>query len=699
MSDLENIKSTEIKSNKKRKRKIFTHQNSPISHKNNKNIKNNNSINVNNFKKKIKIKLKTSKSKRNKYISNDENKNDIGKIIDFNIKSQKELNLKNKNLKSFSLKSPENKENSIILKKLENIQVQTNLMKNELKRYKDLEKYLEKKGKSNSTKNIQNIETIKFENLNNKNKVKNFPINDINNDQLKFHKIDENITLNSQRIKTKNILIDFINDLLNDRKRANIKNNSISSNFNKFKKNKLTIITKPESQNNSIEMRKKAKVSKYSNLSHTTEMNKSKNKSKYINEYNLNINKKYKNLSPINKKNIKKLIITSGSKKSNTKKILYHKIDKYRIETYNKTKTDIKIESKEKSHKINKKFKMKLLKTEENTEKSNKKIFNESKIKSQQDISFEYLAKNKTNENIRQEKEILTIEKLCKKGYSGDEIDKPNQDNYFIYRNFNNNSNNIYIGVCDGHGPFGHEISSFLVTNLPLVLGNYFRIFNIKDISTQNNENLLSIITTSFQQVNKNLSLEKDIDSSLSGSTCNSLIYTPKKVFCANIGDSRCIIGKFDGKNWKSKSLSTDHKPELEKEKERIIKNGGIINQIKDKKGEFIGPLRVWVKETDFPGLAISRSFGDDIAHQIGVNCEPEIIEYNLNEEDKFIILASDGIWQFISNQECVNIVKDYYIKENYKGALKHLYKESCKRWLDEEDSIDDITLIIIFFK
>lgn len=83
------------------------------------------------------------------------------------------MNLKNKYLKGFSLKSPENKENSIILKKLENIQVKTNLIKNELKKYKDLQKYFEKKGKSNSTKNIQNIETIKFENRNNKNKVKN----------------------------------------------------------------------------------------------------------------------------------------------------------------------------------------------------------------------------------------------------------------------------------------------------------------------------------------------------------------------------------------------------------------------------------------------------------------------------------------------------------------------------------------------
>jgi serine/threonine protein phosphatase PrpC len=306
------------------------------------------------------------------------------------------------------------------------------------------------------------------------------------------------------------------------------------------------------------------------------------------------------------------------------------------------------------------------------------------------------------NEKIHEkpiEKEIIKIEKLCKKGYSGDGKEKPNQDNYFIYNNFNNDSNNIYMGVCDGHGDYGHEISSFLVTNLPLVLGNFLRIFNIKDISLIDSETLLPIVANSCTQVNQNLYSEKNIDCNFSGTTCVSLIYTSKKVFCINIGDSRCIVGKFDGSNWKSENLSNDHKPQSVKEKERIIKSGGIIRQSVDAKGEFIGPQRVWVKDGDVPGLAMTRSFGDEIAHQIGVICEPEIIEYKLHEEDKFIILASDGIWEFMTNQECVDIVKDYYIIDNYKGAIKHLYQESCKRWLDEEDVIDDITLIIVFFK
>ena len=120
---------------------------------------------------------------------------------------------------------------------------------------------------------------------------------------------------------------------------------------------------------------------------------------------------------------------------------------------------------------------------------------------------------------------------------------------------------------------------------------------------------------------------------------------------------------------------------------------------MREEDGEFIGPQRIWVKDANLPGLAMSRSFGDEVAHQIGVSTDPEIIEYELHEEDKFIILASDGIWEFMSNQEVVDIVKDYYINENCKGAIKHLYKESCNKWIEEENLIDDITLIIVFFK
>ena len=110
-----------------------------------------------------------------------------------------------------------------------------------------------------------------------------------------------------------------------------------------------------------------------------------------------------------------------------------------------------------------------------------------------------------------------------------------------------------------------------------------------------------------------------------------------------------------------------------------------------------MGPERVWGPGMDGPGLAMSRSFGDEIGHGIGVVVDPEILEHFFEKEDKFIVLGSDGIWEFISNEEVVNIVKDYYLENNIEGAIETLYNEASKRWIMEEEVIDDITIIIVF--
>ena len=159
----------------------------------------------------------------------------------------------------------------------------------------------------------------------------------------------------------------------------------------------------------------------------------------------------------------------------------------------------------------------------------------------------------------------------------------------------------------------------------------------------------------------------------------------------------RGVLGKFNGIEWSSETLSRDHKPSEPDEMNRILKNGGRVESFRDNNGNFMGPERVWSKEMDDPGLAMSRSFGDEIAHRIGVVVDPEIMEYYFLKEDKFIILGSDGIWKFISNDEVVEIVKDYYLKNNIEGAIKHLYIEASKRWIMEEEVIDDITIIVIF--
>ena len=93
----------------------------------------------------------------------------------------------------------------------------------------------------------------------------------------------------------------------------------------------------------------------------------------------------------------------------------------------------------------------------------------------------------------------------------------------------------------------------------------------------------------------------------------------------------------------------------------------------------------------------MTRSFGDQAAAQVGVIASPEILEMNLIEGDQFIILASDGVWEFISNEEAANIILPHYQNNSAEKAAEAIIKEAMKRWQEEDTSIDDITCIIIF--
>jgi serine/threonine protein phosphatase PrpC len=73
--------------------------------------------------------------------------------------------------------------------------------------------------------------------------------------------------------------------------------------------------------------------------------------------------------------------------------------------------------------------------------------------------------------------------------------------------------------------------------------------------------------------------------------------------------------------------------------------------------GNGVGPLRVWMKNLNLPGLAMTRSFGDKFGIQAGVTALPEILEFKIMEDDKFLIIASDGVWEHLSSQEVVILV------------------------------------------
>ena len=154
-----------------------------------------------------------------------------------------------------------------------------------------------------------------------------------------------------------------------------------------------------------------------------------------------------------------------------------------------------------------------------------------------------------------------------------------------------------------------------------------------EDIYQKLRESKYKIINEIFLECHKELE-NQDFDVEYSGTTCVIAIQCGNYIICANAGDSRGIIVKADDSNLFNSQvieISHDFKPDIPEEKNRILKCGGVVDQLEDNKGEKIGPARVYEKGTDYPGLAMSRSIGDYCAHRCGVLAIPECIEYTIN--------------------------------------------------------------------
>ena len=94
----------------------------------------------------------------------------------------------------------------------------------------------------------------------------------------------------------------------------------------------------------------------------------------------------------------------------------------------------------------------------------------------------------------------------------------------------------------------------------------------------------------------------------------------------------------------------------------------------------------------------MSRSIGDFIATTLGIIPVPEFIDQKIDNDIKFIVIASDGVWEFLSNEKVAEIVLPFYKKNDPNGACKALIKESTYWWNQEDIVVDDITVIVVFF-
>eukprot|EP00523_Entomoneis_sp_CCMP467_P005683 CAMPEP_0168763060 /NCGR_PEP_ID=MMETSP0724-20121128/24165_1 /TAXON_ID=265536 /ORGANISM="Amphiprora sp., Strain CCMP467" /LENGTH=514 /DNA_ID=CAMNT_0008812245 /DNA_START=194 /DNA_END=1738 /DNA_ORIENTATION=+ len=256
-----------------------------------------------------------------------------------------------------------------------------------------------------------------------------------------------------------------------------------------------------------------------------------------------------------------------------------------------------------------------------------------------------------------------------------------------------------------------------------------------------------------FLEVNKDMHKATNVEDTISGTTAITVSLHGTLMTVCNVGDSRAVLGhevdfvvdnseiptikgleeskeEIEEANNGSTDdsihqkqfpetgklvaipLSRDQTPYRKDERERVKKKGAAIMSIDQMEGKeemhenwgdmVLGedvdihgdPPRVWIEGKDYPGTAFTRSLGDSMAESIGVTAEPEMLSRHLTKNDHMLIVASDGIFEFITNQEAVNIAAQC---DSPIIACERLVKHAYNQWLVYEKRTDDITIIVCF--
>ncbi|XP_021900113.1 probable protein phosphatase 2C 59 isoform X1 [Carica papaya] len=215
------------------------------------------------------------------------------------------------------------------------------------------------------------------------------------------------------------------------------------------------------------------------------------------------------------------------------------------------------------------------------------------------------------------------------------------------------------FGVFDGHG--GARAAEYVKQNL---FSNLIK--HPKFISDTK-----SAIADAYNHTDSEFLKLENNQNRDAGSTASTAVLVGDRLLVANVGDSRAVICR-DGN---AIAVSRDHKPDQTDERQRIEDAGGFV---------------MWAGTWRVGGvLAVSRAFGDRLLKQYVV-ADPEIQEEKIDSSLEFLILASDGLWDVVTNEEAVAMTKPI---EDPEEAAKRLMMEAYRR-----GSADNITCVFVRF-
>ena len=441
---------------------------------------------------------------------------------------------------------------------------------------------------------------------------------------------------------------DIKKKLLNQNDKSNIKflngeiiqnNINIKPNNNNNEIKIQRIQTFDEERKNKVMNIKKTQIRKIKslNISEENERIKFHAKIKIKNEVKINLNKKEINCE-INEKKLNEDI--------NNNNICFNNINKHVVKTEtNNTKNN--------GNKI-------IIKNQ--IPQSDRKKINEQKPTN---ININNNIENKNEKNKKNKIQIKLnnnsiIKDFSKYEFANLEIRKQMEDISYTNLNFHNknNHNMSLFAIYDGHN--GKFVSEYLYKNFDKIL-----LSNLEKTNYQIGKSIME----SFKQINSQL--ENNPEAKNTGSTATVILINNNILYCANVGDSQCYYISKE----KISKLTRIHNCNNLKEVERIKQKNGIIfnNRI-------------------FGCINLTRTIGDIEFKEYGVTWIPDISKEILSENNsKYIILGSDGVWDVIDENDLINIEKKY----------GNNCKEFCKKIVEtaiDKKSQDNISCIVIKF-
>ncbi|XP_020259591.1 probable protein phosphatase 2C 74 isoform X2 [Asparagus officinalis] len=238
------------------------------------------------------------------------------------------------------------------------------------------------------------------------------------------------------------------------------------------------------------------------------------------------------------------------------------------------------------------------------------------------------------------------------------------EDGYRILTNINGASRQAFFGVFDGHG--GRAAMEFVREKLADNI-----VAALADLQHEDDQSLEVAVKKGYLATDTEF-LSQGVRS---GACVATVLLKDGELVASNVGDCRVVVSK----NGVADALTSDHRASREDERIRIENSGGYVSCQNG----------VWRVQDS---LAISRAIGDESLKK-WISSEPETSKIHLTPDYEFLIIASDGLWDKVCNQEAVDIVlrhKEYSIQS------------SCKALVDlasSRGSRDDITVMLVDFQ